>query len=169
MEPPPPKPKMFCDLKGFFGCGRCYSCIRVPTNTKWVKEFHNPSTDQSHIIKDFISCDTVGVVYAVKCPCNLIYFGRTTRALKDRMEEHVRNINKGFDKHYLFVHFKKVHNQSTRGIEFWGVEAPKRNWRGSNYVREISKREYWWIHPLGSLSPGGLNKEFDLKCFLSNF
>lgn len=109
VEPPLPKPKRFCDLKGFYGCERCYSCIRVPTNNKRVKEFHNPHTDQVYTIRDFISCNTVGVVYVVKCPCDFMYVGRTTRALKDRMEEHVRNIRKGFDKHYLSVHFKEVH------------------------------------------------------------
>lgn len=54
-------------------------------------------------------------------------------------------------------------------MQFWGTEAPKCHWRGSNHVGEISKRESWWIHQLGSLAPGGLNKEFDLKCFLSNY
>lgn len=169
VEPPPPKPKMFWNLKGFFGCGRCYSCVRVPSNNKRVKEFSNPHRGKLHTIEDFISCDTIGVVYAIKCPCNLIYVGRTTRALKDRMEEHVRNIRKGHDKHHLSIHFKRVHNQSTQDMKFWGIEAPKRNWRGSNYTRDISKRESWWIYQLGSLSPGGLNKEFDLTCFLSNF
>lgn len=169
VEPPLSRPKMFWDLKGFYGCGRCYTCIRVPTNTKRVKEFQHPHTNHIYTIRDFISCNTVGVVYAVKCPCDFLYIGRTTRALKDRMEEHVRNIRKGFDKHYLSIHFKEVHNKSTVGMRFWGIEAPKKHWRGSIYTREISKRESWWIHQLGSLFPGGLNKEFDLRCFLSNF
>lgn len=85
------------------------------------------------------------------------------------MEEHVKNINKGFDKCFLSIHFRDVHSISTAGMQFWGIEAPKRHWRGSNFVKEISKRESWWIHQLGSLAPGGLNKEFDLKCFLSNY
>lgn len=129
----------------------------------------DPRNNLSYTIRDFISCDTVGVIYALKCPCNLIYVGRTTRALKDRIEEHVRHIHKGSDKHNLYVHFKRMHNQSTAGLKFWGLEAPKRHWRGSNFTREISKRESWWIHQLGSLAPGGLNREFDLKCFLSNY
>lgn len=160
---------MFWDLKGFYGCGRCYSCIRVPDNNKRVKDFSDPRTNQSYIIRDFISCDTIGVVYALKCPCNLIYVGSTTRALKDCLEEHVRNIRKGSDKHHLYVHLKKMHNQSTAGMKFWGIEAPKCHWRTSNFVREISKGQSWWIQQLGSLLPGGLNREFDLKCFLSNF
>lgn len=169
VEPPPLKPKMFWDVKGFYGCGRCYSCVRIPDNNRRVKEFLNPMNGLSYTIRDFISCDTIGVVYALKCPCNLIYVGRTTRALKDRIEEHVRCIHKGSDKHSLYVHFKRAHNQSTTGMQFWGIEAPKRHWRGSNFIREISKRESWWIHQLGSLVPGGLNRDFDLRCFLSNY
>lgn len=168
VDPPPPKPKMFLDLEGFYSCGRCYSCSRIPDNARRLKEFSNPRNGLSYKIRDFISCDTVGVVYALKCPCNLVYVGRTTRALKKRMEEHGRHIRNGSEKHNLYVHFKRIHNQSTAGIKFWGIEAPKRHWRGSNFIREISKRESWWIHQLGSLVPGGLNREFDLKCFLSN-
>lgn len=169
VDSPPPKPKMFLDLEGFYSCGRCYSCIRIPDNTRRVKEFSNPRNDLSYKIRDFISCDTVGVVYALKCPCNLIYVGHTTRALKDRIEEHVRHIRNGSDKHNLYVHFKRMHNQSTAGMKFWGIEVPKRHWRGSNFIREISKRESWWIYQLESLVPGGLNREFDLRCFLSNY
>lgn len=169
VEPPLQKPSMFWDLKGFYGCGRCYSCVRVPGNNRRLKEFTNPRNNHSYTIRDFISCDTIGVVYALKCPCNYIYVGRTIRALKDRLEEHVRNICKGSDKLHLYIHFKRVHNQSTLGMKFWGIEVPKRHWRGSNFVREISKRESWWIHQLGSMAPRGLNKEFDLRCFWSNY
>lgn len=58
--------------------------------------------------------------------------------------------------------------KKTELMQFWGIEAPNHYWSDSNYVSKISKRELWWIHQLGSLAPGGLNKEFDLKCFLSN-
>lgn len=129
--------------------------MRVPTNIRKLKEFSNPKSNQTYAIRGFITCDTVGVVYAVKCPCNLIYVGRTIRALQEWMEEHVRNIKKEFNKHFLSVHFRDVHNKSTEGMRFWGIEAPKRHWRGSNFVRDVSKRESWWIHQLGSLSPGG--------------
>lgn len=125
VKPPPPKPKMFWDINVFYDCGRCYSCIRVPNNIKKVKSFVNPQSNQTHAIEDFISCDTVGVVYAVKFPWNIIYVGRTIRVLKDRMEEHVRNIRKGFDKHFLSIHFRDVHNKSTVGMQFWGIEALK--------------------------------------------
>lgn len=95
--------------------------------------------------------------------------GRTIKALKDGMKEHVRNIRKGFEKHFLSIHFRDVHNKSTAGMQFWAIEPTKRHWRGSNYEREISKHESWWMHQLSSLAPGGLNTEFDLKCFLSNY
>lgn len=154
VEPPPLKPKMFWDIKGFHSCGHCYSCTRVPRNVRKVNEFTNPQDNRLYNIRDFISCDTVCVVYAVKCPCNKIYVGRT-KALIALMEEHVRNIRKGFDKHFLSVHFRDAH-KSTDGMQFWGIEAPKHHSRGSNYVRDINKRESWWIHQLGSLTPGGV-------------
>lgn len=146
---------MFWDVKDFYGCGRCYSCIRVPNNIRKVKRFVRPKTQHPHTIRDFISCDTIGAVYVIKCPCNLRYVGRTKRALKVRMEEHIRNIRKGFEKHHLLVHFRDVHNQNTARMQFWGIEAPKRHWSGSNYIREISKKESWWIYQLGSLALGG--------------
>lgn len=71
--------------------------------------------------------------------------GRTKRALKTRLKEHVRNIRKGHDKHYLSIHFRDKHQKNPEGMQFQGIEAPKHHWSGSNFVREISKRESWWF------------------------
>lgn len=146
---------MFWDINEFHGCGRCYSCARVPKNVRKLKSLSNHQNSYSYDIRDFISCDTIGVIYAIKCPCNMLYIGRTKRASKVRMEEHVRNIRQGYDKYHLSIHFRDKQIENPEGMQFWGTEAPKHHWRGSNFVREISKRESWWIHQLGSLWPGG--------------
>lgn len=81
------------------------------------------------------------MVYALKCPCNLLYIGRTKRSLKKRIEDYVRSIGKACDKHHLYVHFRDAHNKEIRGLQFWGLEAPKEHWRDGHFVHELSKRE----------------------------
>lgn len=109
--------------------------------------------------KPWVLKGTKGVVYALKCPCNLLNIGRTKRLLKKRIEEHVRNIGKGCDKHHLYVNFRDVHNKEIRGLQFWGLEALKKQWRGRNFVRELSKRESWWI-PIGIFNARGFEYRF---------
>ena len=127
------------------------------------------NTGETHVIKDFIGCHTEGVVYVLQCSCNLQYVGRTKRALKVRVSEHVENIIKGFPKHSVSRHFDQVHNRDPTQLQFWGVEKYNPSWRGSHKIRTISQKESKWIHTMRTLVPGGMNVEFDLNCFLSNF
>lgn len=78
-------------------------------------------------------------------------------------------ITKGNKEHYLYQHFRTIHNRQVIGMKFWGLEKFKRHWRGSNLIRRLSQRESWWVYELGSLAPRGLNKEFDLNSFLANY
>lgn len=70
-----------------------------------------------------------------------MYIGRTKRALKFRIAEHVANIKIGFKGHNVSLHFKLFHNQGPSGLKFWGIDRLKPSWRGSNLVRELSKNE----------------------------
>lgn len=67
------------------------------------------------------------------------------------------------------LHFKIHHNQYPIGLTFWGVDHVKVSWRGSNRVRELSKRETYWIFLLDTLSPKGLNVELDINCFIDDY
>lgn len=120
---------------------------------------------KEYILRDFISCNTEGVVYALQCPCGMMYIGRTKRAMHLRIKEHVYQIVKGKTEEYLYQHFRTVHNRKTLGMTFWGIEKYMKHWRGSHCIRTLSHRESWWVYYLGR----GFNREFDLNCFLANF
>lgn len=121
------------------------------------------------MIKQFMTCNTTHVVYALTCPCGLLYIGRTKRLLRIRVAEHIHNIRIGFKDHNLSLHFKIYHNQNPAGLKFWGIDHIKPSWRGTNLVRELSKKETEWIYLTDSLAPRGLNVDLDLNCFISNY
>lgn len=108
------------------------------------------------------------VVYGVECPCGKLYIGQTTRPLSVRIREHIYNIKKRITTHNLSAHFLKEHGADPGGLKFWGIEKSWTHWRGSNKLRELSKRQSFWIYKLETLEPKGLNVEFDLNCFISN-
>ena len=86
-----------------------------------------------------------------------------------RIKEHVVNIENGFPKHNVSRHFAEKHNKDPKQLTFWGIDKFKKPWRGAHLVRTISQEESQWIHSLNTLVPNGLNVEFDVNCFLSNF
>lgn len=170
----PEPPKRLTELsffqgKGFFPCKRCYACINTQQNGQKCNKFTATSTGNEHTIKDFISCRTEGVVYVLQCSCSLQYIGRTKRPMWKRIREHIQNIKKSFPKHNVSRHFAMHHNSDPKQLKFWAIQKYKPHWRGSNKIRELSKSESKWIFQMGTLAPNGLNIEFDLNCFISDF
>lgn len=98
-----------------------------------------------------------------------MYIGRTKRLLRIRIAEHVYNIKLGFKDYNLSLHLKLHHNQDLSGLKFWGIDHIKPTWRGSNLVRELSKRETKWIFLTDTLAPKGLDIELDINCFISDY
>ena len=159
----PPEDTLSLQERGFLACRHS----KKPKIKR--KEFTATNTGQNYPIRDFISCHTEGVVYVLQCTCNLQYVGRTKRPLMVRIKEHIKNILKGFDKHSVTRHFAEVHHKDPRHLSFWAIDKFKKPWRGAHLVRNISQKESQWIHTLHTLVPDGLNVDFDVNCFLSNF
>lgn len=70
--------------------------------------------------------------------------------------------------HNLSLHYKQKHNQDLTGSIFWVMEVVTGWWRGENLDTKLSRKEGEWIYKLGTLTPGGLNSDFELKCFLND-
>lgn len=155
-------------FKGFFKCGTCAACKIASTQKQSVKEVISTVTKRKHRIKESITCNSIGVVYLIQCPCHLQYVGRTIRALKTRLYEHVYKIRRGFEQHNLSLHFKLHHNSDPSLMTFVGLEQVNIPWRGANRTKLISQKESRWIFELNTLTPRGLNVEFDLNCFIDN-
>ena len=152
----------------FFPCKRCFACRQTNFNGQKCSKFKSTVTQKEYNIKDLITCRTEGVVYVLECSCSLQYVGRTKRPMWKRIREHVQNIQKAFPKHNVSRHFDLCHHNNPKEMKFWAIAKYTPHWRGSHKVRELSKTESRWIHEMQTLSPNGLNIEFDLNCFISN-
>lgn len=167
----PPKTvtsRLFGFLSGFYACGKCATCRKASRNIKRRKEFVSYVTKKSYKIEGLITCSSEGVVYMLECDCGLQYVGRTSRALHVRIGEHISNIKRGVKTHSVSRHFRLCHQRDPRCLKFWGVEKVPRQWRGGHYIRQLSRRESFWIYETKVLSPFGMNVDFDLNCFISN-
>lgn len=166
---PPKKQFSFFTGKGFYPCKRCYACTRTKRPNEKVFSFKSNSNGTQYDVNEFIGCNTEGAVYVLECSCGLQYVGRTKRLLRIRIKEHVQNIQKGFDKHNVSRHFDKYHKRDPSHLKFWGIVPYARPWRGGHKVRILSQLESKWIFSMDTLVPKGLNIEFDVNCFLSDF
>ena len=88
----------------------------------------------------------------LECDCGLQYVGRTSRALHVRIGEHISNIKQDKGNRSVSKHFRECHQKDPSGL----------------YIRQLSRRESFWIYETKVSSPSGLNVEFDLNCFFSN-
>lgn len=124
---------------------------------------------ESFEIREFSTCNSTHVVYLMWCPCGLLYVGRTKRLLRIRISEHMTNIKNGYRFHSVSLHFKEKHQKDPTLLQFCGIDVVHPSWRGSNRVRDLSRRETRWIYLLKSLAPKGLNIELALNCFINDF
>lgn len=70
--------------------------------------------------------------------------------------------------HNMSRHFKLFHQRNPKSLKFWGIERVTKHWRGGNFIRQLSKRESYWIFETRVLCPEGLNVDFDPNCFISD-
>lgn len=155
----PPKPLSLPD--GNYKCGGCSQCVY----TQRCKTFTHPHTGRNISIRGVITCSTTHVIYMIRCPCGLAYIGKTSRELRTRISEHRSKIRSGDERSPVAAHFKKAgHNVSA--LRYLGVEGIVRQRRGGDLERRLLQRETFWIYSLNTLSPNGLNEDFDIRPFL---
>lgn len=147
--------------EGNYRCGQCAQC----NFTTKCQFFSHPHSGKQLKIKGVISCNTKNVIYMIKCPCGLAYIGKTRRCLKTRIAEHRSNIRLNDQRNPIAVHFNALkHNLAT--LRYIGIEQVKVPRRGGDVDRLLLQREAFYIYTLNTLSPRGLNLDFDLKSFL---
>lgn len=160
---PPEQPSHFLSNipPGNYKCGSCAQC----NFTSKCHYFNHPHSGKKIDIKGTITCNSKNVIYMIKCPCGLAYIGKTTRCLKTRISEHRSSIRTHDDKSPVAVHFNSMkHNLSS--LRYFGIEHVKAPRRGGDINNILLRREAFYIFHLNTLSPKGLNLDFDLKPFL---
>ncbi|CAJ0944341.1 unnamed protein product, partial [Ranitomeya imitator] len=152
---------------GSFQCGGCSAC-KIMERTF---SFENSDSTKTFSITHHINCKTENVVYYAKCGCGLIYIGMTTRELRVRVLEHVRDIRNGalaVDIDTLKTvpkHFRLHHNSNPKWFKVREIDRVQLGIRGGNYKKELLKRETRWMVDLDTVAPKGLN-EYDIEDFL---
>lgn len=154
---------------GFSRCGRCVGCKTTGGLKPPTRSFISTTTNHTYTCKFEGSCATQGVIYLLQCPCNLQYVGKTKRAFKVRLGEHIRNIKNGLPTHSVSDHFLKHHNRDPTKLWYSIIDVVRLNWRGGNPDRQLAQREMKWIYMLKTLHPAGLNLDIDLNCFIENY
>ncbi|CAJ0958160.1 unnamed protein product [Ranitomeya imitator] len=153
------------------GCYPCGSCVACP-NILRCGTFRTSDGSREFKIRDFISCNTSFVIYYATCPCSLIYVGLTSRELKIRTREHVRDIlaaGEVVDVSGLKTlprHFRMHHGSDPRGLKIRGIERIRGGIRGGNMAKILAQRECRWIVTLDTLAPKGLNEKLSFAPFL---
>ena len=146
---------------GNYRCGGCAQC----NNTYKTQNFRHPHNNKIFPIKSVITCASTHIVYILMCPCGLVYVGKTTRQLKQRISEHKSSIRRNDRDYPVAVHFND-HKHDISSLRFCGIEQVSLPKRGGNHDLLLKRREAFWIFTLQTLSPKGLNDEFNLNIML---
>ncbi|XP_056425695.1 uncharacterized protein LOC130367312 [Hyla sarda] len=109
---------------GCIPCGRCIACPNIVR----TDNFTDSSGKTTFKITQHITCSTRAVVYYATCPCQKIYVGLTTRELKVRVREHMRDIrlarvtDSGHDFKPVARHFLKYHDADPALLKVCGID-----------------------------------------------
>ncbi|OCT74329.1 hypothetical protein XELAEV_18033295mg [Xenopus laevis] len=155
------KPTWLGNNKGFYKCMQCVTCKTLGNPERQIHNFKSNQTNKQYKINQLITCETTNVVLYI---CWNVR--RTTRKLKLRLGEHIRNIKKGLKTHSVSDHFLQYHNSDPSGLKAIGISNKTKSWRGGDNVQIISQEETRWIITLKTLQPCGLNIDLDINCFI---
>lgn len=160
---PIPLQPVLIPLRGMYQCKKPL-CLTCPFVQHGQKTFNVKG--KSYTLKEFYNCSTDFVIYCLTCPCAQFYVGRTIRALRARFGEHQRFIEKGRDYHSVPKHFLTHHGRSTAGLGVWVIESIPATFPAAERFKRLCQQETYWIYSLGTLTPGGLNKEIEVHTLL---
>ena len=146
---------------GNYKCGSCAQC----NSTHKCQRFKHPHSGKNIPIRGVITCTTKAVIYLLTCPCGKAYVGMTTRELKARIAEHRSTIRCKNINYPVAAHFVEF-NHPVSSLQYIGIEKVSMPRRGGEIEKLLLKREAFWIQSLKTLTPFGLNVDFDLKPFL---
>ncbi|CAB1346062.1 unnamed protein product [Coregonus sp. 'balchen'] len=91
--------------------------------------------------------------------------GTKTIGWKVKEKAEYSPLGKAF-KDIIRKHWYIIDTDPQTSLRYIGIEMVKMSHRGGDIERKLLQRESFWIHRLNTLSPLGLNEEFDLKPFL---
>ena len=158
-----PTSSTWLDFVGTFKCGTngCRYCPLIGAG----KVIRSCSSGRNFFIKQYINCNTKFVVYVITCNiCNVQYVGRTIRRLRDRLSDHLYDIDKNHNTN-VARHWNNVHDKNISSLSIQGIERIVCPVRGGDRFKLLCKREVYCIFHLNSRQPWGLNFDWDVSHF----
>ncbi|XP_078510994.1 uncharacterized protein LOC144770387 [Lissotriton helveticus] len=132
---------------GHYRCGNCKAC----DSTVQTKEFH--FKEWKLPLKSFSNCNTNNIIYAIICPCKLIYIGQTQQKAKMRILQHMSRIQCEVQGAPLVDHFKSA-SHSPESLQWVILEKAKLGPRGGNITTILNIRELKWMFFFNSIQSG---------------
>lgn len=112
------------DFKGSYKCGT-KDCPFCPCLIKG-EGFKSTVSGRNYSVKDFIKSNTRYLIYLITCKiCHIQYVGRTTRRWRDRLHDHVCDIQKNHSTN-IANHFNRSHGGDLAALQIQGIERVKR-------------------------------------------
>ncbi|OCT77802.1 hypothetical protein XELAEV_18028898mg [Xenopus laevis] len=90
-----------------------------------------------------------------------MYVGQTTRQIKDRIGEHKSDIKRNVRQNPVASHFVDLGHKVAQ-LRFQILQHIHRLSRGGDRVKQLLRCGAGWFKRLGTLTLGGLNKEYEL-------
>ena len=161
IKPSPKQTRLFPLKNGNYPCGHCAQCCNaIKSNV-----FRHLTSGRIFRVRGFITCSTENVIYTLRCECNKIYVGKTTRKLKQRISEHKSSIRRNDINYPVARHFNEC-SHPISSLRFQGIEHIEMP-RGGDMEKRLCQRELYWIDTLNALHPGtGLNEDFDMRVLI---
>lgn len=142
---------------GSFPCLACVNCQYMQKGEK----FTHPLTGITSKINFFLTCNSSYVVYALWCPCKMVYIGETKNDIKTRINQHRYSIRKKRLDLPVPKHFCEMDHRE-KDLRFMVLDHIPTQRRGGDRGLMLKKRELMWIHKLNSLTPNGLNVDYKI-------
>ncbi|XP_078541845.1 uncharacterized protein LOC144827386 [Lissotriton helveticus] len=135
---------------GHFKCTKCKACPLTLETKVW--EYRNHKVN----LKTMTNCNTSGVIYAIICPCDLVYIGQTKQHVKKRILQHCSRIRCQTPGSPLVEHFmSKAHTPES--FKWLVVEKIEIGPRGGDLNSLLNLRECKWMYTLDTVE-NGLNE-----------
>lgn len=119
--------------------------------------------------KHFANCQTMGVVYLLRCGCGYYYIVKTIQKLWQRIYRHILAMQTNDPDLPLRRHVAQVHDGHFPKVRILVLGQVHSSSRGGDFNKLLLQRELRWISDLNTTLPPGLNEVFNFKPFLPGF